>query len=401
MKRKPGKRKMRFAKYKALRNLLVVLGTIVAAWTVLTLSTSSAVGSAPRGKQLEMINKSPNYQDGKFVNKLPMEQPGFFSSLKEWVKGKENTTPDEEIPVVERTGADFETPPESGLRITWIGHSTSLIEIDGARLLTDPVWSKRTSPFSWVGPKRFFKTPIAIENLPALDAVLISHDHFDHLDKDTVTRLAPSGVKFVMPLGVGARLRGWDIPDDQIVELDWWESVELAGLTVTATPSRHFSGRSLVMADRDETLWSGFAMNGPTHRVYYSGDTGMFDGFKKIGEKLGPFDATLIEVGAYNHMWADFHLGPEQAMDAFEQVRGGLMIPVHWATFDLALHAWTEPAERLLTAAAKKNTPLAIPKPGQFIEPASPPELVKWWPNLPWDTQEQHPIVSSGLAKAQ
>ena len=151
------------------------------------------------------------------------------------------------------------------------------------------------------------------------------------------------------------------------------------------------------MADKDKTLWAGFALTGPDHRVYYSGDTSMFRGFKEIGEKLGPFDATLIEVGAYHQLWADVHLGPEQAVKGVQDARGGLMIPVHWATFDLAMHSWVEPAERLLVAAKAANVPLSIPKPGQSLEPSNPPPPGRWWPELPWQTVEEHPIVSSGL----
>ncbi len=176
------------------------------------------------------------------------------------------------------------------------------------------------------------------------------------------------------------------------MELDWWDETHLDRFTITATPARHFSGRSSIMADRDKTLWAGFSISGPEHRVYYSGDTGMFRGFEEIGKRLGPFDAALIEVGAYHQLWADLHLGPEQAVKAFQIVRGGLLIPVHWATYDLALHSWVEPAERLIVAAEKNAIPLAIPQPGESIEPANPPEIVRWWPKVPWQTVEQHPV---------
>jgi L-ascorbate metabolism protein UlaG (beta-lactamase superfamily) len=326
-----------------------------------------------------------------------MEEFDFLKSLGEWVKGAKHTTPDGPVPVVRRGRGDFDSPPPGGLRVTWLGHSTALVEIDGLRLLLDPMWSQRSSPLSWAGPKRFFEPPLALDDLPPLDAVLISHDHFDHLDQATVRILAARGLPFIVPLGVGADLEYWGVASGQVTELEWWQTATVGSLTVTATPARHFSGRSPVMADRDRTLWTGFAIHGPQHRVYYSGDSGMFEGFREIGRRLGPFDIALLEVGAYNRLWADYHLGPEQAVEAALQVRARLMMPVHWATFDLALHSWTEPVERLLTAAADAGLPLSVPRPGQSIEPESPPELVRWWPELPWQTAAQHPIISSGL----
>ncbi len=359
-------------------------------------STNTTVGASPRGDRLESIKKSPNYVGTQFVNTIPEVQPRFFKSLYEWVKGADHTTPEGTIPVVSRKKEDFLTPPESGLRITWFGHSNSLVEIDGKRVLLDPMWGKRSSPFSYMGPKRFFDPPVSLKDLPPVDAVLISHDHYDHLDRSTIEGLSSTDALFIVPLGVGSNLELWGVPPQRIVELDWWQSTQLDDLTITATPARHFSGRSMIMVNRNKTLWAGFAMAGPMHRVYYSGDTGMFEGFEEIGQKLGPFDASLMEVGAYHQLWADLHLGPEQAVEAHKLINGGLMIPVHWATFDLALHSWTEPVERLI-AAAGTDVPLAIPRPGQSVEPAYPLHPARWWPDLPWQTADDHPVVSSGL----
>ncbi len=312
----------------------------------------------------------------------------------EWFRKDAQTVPLEPVPIRPRSAADFQSTPSTGLRITWLGHSTSLIEIDDLRFLVDPVWRKRASPFEWAGPKRFFEPPLALDDLPSLDAVLISHDHYDHLDRRAVQRLAPTGVTFVVPLRVGELLMRWGVTRDQIVELDWWEIASFGDVTITATPARHFSGRSAIMTDRNRSLWSGFAIVGPRHRVYYAGDTAMFDGFEEIGQALGPFDATLIEIGAYNRLWADLHLGPEQAVQAFHQVGGGLLIPVHWATFDLAMHSWVEPVERLLVETERTGAPVVVPMPGESIEPAAPPEVERWWPKLAWQTAEEHPVVS-------
>ena len=284
--------------------------------------------------------------------------------------------------------------PETGLRLTWLGHSTLIVEIDGRRFLTDPMWSRRAAPVRFLGVERFYDPPLSLAELPPLDAVLLSHDHYDHLDEATIRALAAGPAPFIAPLGVGAHLEHWGIAPNRIIELDWWESTSVAGVELTCTPARHFSGRTLL--DRDATLWCGWVMAGSEHRVYFGGDSAMFPGLVDIGERLGPFDATMIEIGAYNAAWADVHLGPEQAVLAHRAVGGGLMLPTHWGTFNLSLHGWTEPVERLMVAARQQGIALAIPRPGESIEPDSPPELTRWWPSLPWETAEQSPVLSSG-----
>lgn len=367
---------------------------------MLMIASCARAGTALSVSTTKRIKASPNFKNGRFVNPTPSRQPKIFEMLRKWIAEKAQTTPKEPVPIEKRQRQDFQTPPASGLRITWLGHSSSLVEIDDKRLLLDPIWSERSSPVSFMGPKRFFAPPLALDELPPIDAVLISHDHYDHLDEATVRHLAKRKTPFIVPLGVGAHLESWDLPPGQIIELDWWDSFQLADLTITATPARHFSGRSLIMADRNKTLWAGFAICGPKHRLYYSGDTAMFDGLAEIGRRLGPFDASLIEAGAYDRLWADFHMGPEQALQALELVQGGLMIPMHWGTFELAMHSWTEPAERLMAAARRVGLSLAIPLPGQQVEPATPPILARWWPELPWQSAEEHPVVSSGLSQS-
>lgn len=377
--------------------LLLAISVILITGAIIMTSSCATVGASVKGIRLERTQASPNYRTDRFVNTLPSIELPILDAMVEWVKGGEHLTPEEALPVVHHDREDFSELPSDGLRITWLGHSSSLIEIDGKRFLTDPMWSQRSSPLSWAGPKRFFDPPLALEDLPPIDTVLISHDHYDHLDKTTVKRLAETGTSFIVPLGVGAHLEGWGIESRRIVELDWWESKKIGELNIIATPARHFSGRSPILTDRDRTLWAGFAILGPEHRVYYSGDTTMFEGFKEIGEKLGPFDAALIEVGAYHRLWADLHIGPEQAVQALQMVKGKLLIPVHWGTFNLAMHSWTEPAERLIVAAEQAGAGLAIPRPGESLNPTSPPALTRWWPALPWQSAEEHPIVSSGF----
>ncbi|MBU3915887.1 MBL fold metallo-hydrolase, partial [bacterium] len=259
------------------------------------------------------------------------------------------------------------------------GHSSLLIEIDGRKILTDPIWSKRCSPFSMVGPARFHPPPLSIKSLPALDAVLISHDHFDHLDKATILALAETEAHFYLPLGVGEYLESWGIPADRFTEKDWWEIESLGSddFTLMATPARHFSGR--VTLSGNPTLWTSWTILGPRHRVFFSGDTGWMPVFEKIGNRFGPFDMTMIEIGAYHENWGDIHLGPRQAVDVHLALKGRILLPVHWGTFNLGLHAWNEPIEQLISCASLKSANFVAPQPGQSVSPARLPDLSKWW----------------------
>jgi L-ascorbate metabolism protein UlaG (beta-lactamase superfamily) len=272
-----------------------------------------------------------------------------------------------------------------------------LIEIDGHRILTDPVWGERCSPSRFLGPKRFFAPPMPISELPALHAVVLSHDHYDHLDEFSVKQLEAQKPLYVVPLGVGAHLEGFGVAPERITELDWWQHATVGQLEVWATPARHFSGRHLW--DRDATLWASYSIVGPKHRVFFSGDTGMHKDFAEIGRRLGPFDATLMETGAYDAMWADVHMGPEQAVWAHQLVQGKFFFPVHWGTFNLALHSWVEPVERMQVAALKAGVAFAVPRPGESIEPAKAAPLTPWWPKVPWRTAEESPVRSTGMVQ--
>ncbi|MEM6731715.1 MAG: MBL fold metallo-hydrolase, partial [Myxococcota bacterium] len=244
-----------------------------------------------------------------------------------------------------------------------------------------------------------YPPPLPFEELPEFDAVVISHDHYDHLDFPTVRRLATLDVQWFVPLGVASHLELWGVEAEKIHELDWWDEADIAGTRLVCTPSRHFSGRA--PGSQNSTLWSSWAFIGPNHRVFYSGDTALDPAFATIGERLGPFDLTMFEVGAYNQAWADVHLGPEQAVLAHQLVRGELMIPVHWGLFDLALHGWTEPIERLQVAAKKLNVPLAIPRPGGSVTPERGAFSSSFWPKLPWRTAEESPSWSTSVVDLQ
>lgn len=379
------------------RRLLIAVGFLALFSSGLYIHAYTAMGATMSELRSGNYESSPQWRKGKFRNTLPRSaiDPGVLLDF--FFSDDAQREPEAYPEIVKLTGEEFAAPPESGLRITWLGHSTLLIEIDGYRLLIDPVWGERASPFTFMGPKRFHAPPLALDKLPKIDAVLISHDHYDHLDHETIAALGDSIPLYIVPLGVGAHLEYWGVAADHIVERDWWEEFKLGDLILAATPARHFSGRSMLDRDQDKTLWAGWAVMGPTHRVYYSGDTAMFPEFTEIGDRYGPFDVTMIETGAYNQQWSDVHLGPEQALEAHKMVRGALYMPVHWGTFDLALHSWTEPVERILAGAEKAGIAVAAPRPGQSIEPASPPTLTRWWPDVGWQTAEEAPVVSTGL----
>ncbi|BCP53662.1 MBL fold metallo-hydrolase [Kaistia sp. 32K] len=288
----------------------------------------------------------------------------------------------------------FQAPPivpveDAPFAITWFGHSSMLLALDGKKILIDPILGERVSPVPFIGPKRFFDVGPSADLLRQVDLVLISHDHYDHLDYPAILAMKNMTARFVVPLGVGAHLRRWGISPERIVEIDWWEPAKIDGITVTATPARHGSGRVSPFASN--TLWAGFAIAGAKHRVWYSGDTGWQSQFAEIGERLGPFDLTLIDAGQYDETWPDWHLGPELAVDAHLAVRGKVMLPVHWGLFKLAHHSWTEPAERLLRAAQCQSVKVILPPPGQTVAaPFAPTE--RWWPDTRWSDASKAPI---------
>lgn len=372
--------------------ILLILSAAVIL-TILAINGWEAMGKLPSGERLARIKRSPQFQDGRFKNPQPLKND-YWGMITGLFSSSPHSNPAEPLPIVR---PEFSKMPEhrsNGLRVTWFGHSSLLIEIDGHRVLTDPIWSRRSSPLGWIGPQRWHAPTIALEELPELDAVVISHDHYDHMDYATVKALAGRKTKFIVPLGVGSHLAYWGVPESKIIELDWWEEATVRNLKIVATPARHASGRTAVFGI-DKTLWSGFALMGSQHRAYFSGDTGLFPAMSEIGERLGPFDVTMIEIGAYGRWWPDWHLGPEQAVKAHQMVRGNVLLPIHWGLFNLAYHGWTEPIERLVAAARKTGAEIVVPKPGQSIDASNPPTLEHWWPGLPWNSAEIDPITAT------
>jgi L-ascorbate metabolism protein UlaG (beta-lactamase superfamily) len=338
---------------------------------------SRKVGDRADGERGERYARSPQFADGKFRNTVPgteVTAAAMPRILAATVQDRDRRHPHGPIPLVTpETGGE-------GLYVTWLGHSTAIIEIEGRRILIDPVWSERCSPSRLVGPKRLHEPPIALRELPPIDAILISHDHYDHLDMPTIRHLVDlQAAPFLVPLGVGAHLERWGVPATRIIELDWNERSTVAGIEFIATAARHFSGRGLT---RDETLWSSWVIAGPTRKAFYSGDTGYFPGFATIGEEHGPFDVALVQVGAYGDAWPDIHMVPEDGVATHVDVRGGLMIPVHWATFNLALHDWAEPADRTWREAKARDVSLAIPRPGERVDVDNPPAVDGWWQQI-------------------
>jgi L-ascorbate metabolism protein UlaG (beta-lactamase superfamily) len=284
--------------------------------------------------------------------------------LRDALTGMRRGRPSRAVPLVSSP-----VPERAGdLAVTWYGHASAVIEVDGQRVLIDPVWSNRVSPSSLVGPARLHPVPVPLDALPSVDAVVISHDHYDHLDKATIRALARAGeMPFLVPLGVGAHLRGWGIAEHRIVELDWEKSTSVGALTVTCTEARHFSGRGLI---RNPTLWASWVIAGPEHSVYFGGDTGYGTFFARIADRHGPFDATVLPIGAYDRHWRDIHMDPEEAVAAHADLNlgdpgHGVLMPIHWATFNLALHTWDEPVRRFVAAAQVAGTKITIPRPGE------------------------------------
>lgn len=363
----------------------------------------SPFGRSAAGLRLERIQSSPRFIRGAFRNTARVA-PGLkhgtaLSTMREYLAGGERRTPGAPLPSTSPLRVWARTP-ETGLRATWLGHSTVLVEIDGLRVLTDPVWGDRASPVSFAGPKRFQPVPVPISALPPLDAVIVSHDHYDHLDYPTVLELARLGVPFFTSLGVGVHLESWGVPASSITELDWWESAELGrggGLSFTAAPSQHFSGRAA--GGRNSTLWSSFVVRGPRHSFFFSGDTGLTPEYEDIRRRLGPFDLVMLEVGAFHPAWGDIHLGPENALAALELLGGGCFLPVHWGTFNLALHDWDDPAETLFRLAPERGVTLAMPLLGDAIEPARVELVEPWWRGVarPKAADDGRLIVGAGV----
>jgi L-ascorbate metabolism protein UlaG (beta-lactamase superfamily) len=377
MNRTPG----RGGRWRWVLGIVAVIALLVSAAALYVLSLPP-FGGRLDGERLARARANPQFRDGVFANPLP---PAAYGSIDLWnlfagqVFGNEVRVPPGPLPVV-AVGPDAvkNLPATPGLRAFWIGHASVFVQIDALRLLIDPILSDYASPFD-VGPRRFHPPPIALAELPPIDAVLITHDHYDHLDMRTVQKLAQRGSMFLVPLGIGAHLSAWGVPDAQVRELEWWQEHAIKGVRLVSTPARHYSGRSL--SDRNATLWTSWSVIGARHRFYVSGDTGWSDHFRAIGDRLGPFDLSFVKIGAYGPgaLWLDIHMSAEDAVRAHRDLRARRLLPVHWSTFNLAFHAWDEPIRRALAAARASNVDLLTARIGEWVDADRAFAVNPWW----------------------
>ncbi|WP_248958280.1 MBL fold metallo-hydrolase [Sphaerisporangium perillae] len=362
----------------------VLAGAVVAAAGWALRDVPAELGARPLRtgeRRAARMRRSPQFKDGVFYNSMPgrTEVPVVPppNLVRELITGGEKRRPPGTVPLLTPSVVP---PSPDGLRVVWFGHASTLVEIEGRRVLFDPVWSKRVSPSQLVGPKRLHPVPVALGALPPVDAIVISHDHYDHLDLATVRALARTGsAPFLVPLGIGAHLEKWGVPPERVIELDWEEDAQVAGLRFTATAARHFSGRAFT---RNETLWGSWVVAGAGRKVFYAGDSGYFEGYAGIGARHGPFDLTLMPIGAYSPAWPDIHMNPEEAVNAHIDLGGNLLLPVHWATFTLALHPWAEPVDRLWREAKARDVRIVAPRPGETVDVEASPAVDGWWETL-------------------
>jgi L-ascorbate metabolism protein UlaG (beta-lactamase superfamily) len=327
---------------------------------------------------------SPQYQGCLFANPPNPQTPPSASGWAIWSRflfsGKEGTVPVDPIPVQPLTRAQLEALDPSANHVVRLGHSSHLLKLQGRFWLIDPVFGNRASPFSFVGPKRFHAPPLTLQELPAIEGLVLSHDHYDHLDVPTIEHLALRVQRYFVPLGLKARLVAMGVPAERVQEFDWWQATQHAGVMLTATPAQHFSGRTLT--DRNQTLWASWVLESGGQRVYYSGDTGYFNGFRQIGERFGGFDLALLENGAYDNYWPAVHMTPEETVQAFLDLRARVLYSVHNSTFDLAFHRWQDPLERLAALAEGRQIELATPQVGEVMTIGQPRRNQRWWQGL-------------------
>lgn len=348
-----------------LGGLLLILVIFVA----LFVNISPEFGGTPTKEQRLQYVKSENYEDGVFRNKgnvkMNMGFGDIVKSLRGYFSPQPNTTPEKGI-AVEQIDSMAIANYKGSSRLVWFGHSSFLLQMEGKNLLIDPMFGPVPAPHPLLGGKRFSKTlPIQIAKLPKIDAVIFSHDHYDHLDYGSIQLLKGKVDKFFTPLGVGAHLTEWGVEKERIEEMDWWDETEYQGLRFTCAPAQHFSGRGLT--DRARTLWSSWGIQSKTENIFFSGDSGYGSHFKEIGEKLGPFDFAMLECGQYNELWKEIHMMPEETAQAGVDVRAKKIMPIHWGAFKLAMHPWTEPVERVSKKALELGIPTTAPKIGEYI----------------------------------
>lgn len=365
--------------------IILSLITLLIITVVLFINLSPQFGGLASKQQQELFSKSKHYKDGKFLNnggvKIEMSLKDSFKAM--WILFKSNSKaePNKNI-AVQKVDSISIANYNSKTRFIWFGHSTFLLQTKGKNLLIDPMFGDVPAPNPLLGNKRFSnELPIEIEKLPSIDAVLITHDHYDHLDYESIQKLKDKVKLFFTPLGIGIHLLKWGVEKERIIELDWWEEIKFDDLTIRCTPAQHFSGRGI--SDREKTLWCSWIIESDDENLFFSGDSGYASHFKEIGEKYGPFDFAFMECGQYNNLWPLVHMLPEETAQAGLDIKAKKMMPIHWGAFKLASHSWTEPVERISKKAKELNVDLVIPKIGEIIEIGlnDSEEIYPWWRN--------------------
>lgn len=335
---------------------------------IIWLNTSPQFGGKHSEADIARYEASGHYEEGVFVNlsetSMDMSLSSMWGMTQQMLARGGNKKPEAKLVPQQLRLEDLEASQKA--KVTWFGHSTMLIMLDGKTLLIDPMFGEAPAPHPMLGANRYAdELPIEIESLPHIDAILISHDHYDHLDYGSIQRLKDKCENFFMPLGVGAHLRAWGIPEDHITEMNWWDELDHSGLKFALTPARHFSGRG--MNNRSTTLWGGWVIHSSTERIFFSGDSGYDTHFKEIGDKYGPFDLAMMECGQYSEFWAEIHMMPEEVAQAGLDVQAKKVMPIHWGAFTMAMHSWTDPVERFVAKSEELNVNYITPEVGAMF----------------------------------
>lgn len=354
--------------------ILLLLGGLVASY-----SLKKQFGKTPWGEHLKKLGASANYHLGVFRNNhespLSMTFKGSIRILSGHIFEGATRRPHTRLP-----STKLAPGTEDGAYLTWFGHSTFFYEVSGLKVLFDPMLGKHASPLPFTVTRYPYTLPATADELPPLDVVIISHDHYDHLDYGTIKRIHEKTKTFIVPLGVGSHLVYWGVPQEKITELDWWQGAPVGDVTFTATPSQHFSGRSF--SDRKKTLWASWVVATDTSKLFFGGDSGYFEGFKEIGKKHGPFDITLLDSAQYNPLWNTVHMFPEQSVQAHKDLAGKVHMPIHWSAFTLSTHEWTAPVERALIESARVGVTMVTPMIGERFNIQTDRPSRTWWRGL-------------------